>query len=102
MATFLGKEIKTYAESTWSLVAGSAQQISKKDLKKVRKIEVRYSEEFDHLYATVYLQEGVVSWQLDRKFKGEEGDLIDPSTFMVYQITNGEKVITRCIGQVEE
>lgn len=99
MKTFLGKEVRTYSESSWKLVPGSAQQIKKADLKKVKSIEVRYSEEYDHLYAVVMLDTGYVSWQLDRKFKGEEKDLIDPSTFMVFQLTNGEKTITRCIGR---
>ena len=83
MKTFLGKEVRTYSESSWKLVPGSAQQIKKADLKKVKSIEVKYSEEYDHLYAVVMLDTGYVSWQLDRKFKGEEGDLLDPSTFMV-------------------
>lgn len=99
MKTFLGKEVRTYSESTWKLVPGSAQQIKKADLKKVKSIEVRYSEEYDHLYAVVMLDTGYVSWQLDRKFKGGEGDTIDPSTFMVFQLTNGEKTITRCTGR---
>ena len=97
--SFLGKEVRTYSESSWKLVPGSAQQIKKADLKKVKSIEVRYSEEYDHLYAVVLLDTGYVSWQLDRKFKGEEGDLIDPSSFMVFQLTNGEKTITRCTGR---
>lgn len=100
MKTFLGKEVRTYSESSWKLVPGSAQQIKKADLKKVKTIEVRYSEEYDHLYAVVMLDTGYVSWQLDRKFKGEEGDTIDPSSFMVFQLTNGEKTITRCTGRV--
>lgn len=99
MKAFLGKEVRTYSESSWKLVPGSAQQIKKSDLKKVKSIEVRYSEEYDHLYAVVLLDTGYVSWQLDRKFKGDEGDLIDPSTFMVFQLTNGEKTITRCTGR---
>lgn len=99
MKTFLGKEVRTYSESIWKLVPGSAQQIKKADLKKVKSIEVRYSEEYDHLYAVVMLDTGYVSWQLDRKFKGNEKDLIDPSTFMVFQLTNGEKTITRCTGR---
>lgn len=100
MKTFLGKEVRTYSESSWKLVPGSAQQIKKADLKKVKSIEVKYSEEYDHLYAVVLLDTGYVSWQLDRKFKGEEGDLIDPSSFMVFQLTNGEKTITRCTGRI--
>lgn len=99
MKTFLGKEVRTYSESSWKLVPGSAQQIKKAELKKVKSIEVRYSEEYDYLYAVVLLDTGYVSWQLDRKFKGEEGDLIDPSSFMVFQLTNGEKTITRCTGR---
>ena len=99
MKTFLGKEVRTYSESSWKLVPGSAQQINKSDLKKVKAIEVRYSEEYEHLYAAVMLDTGYVSWQLDRKFKGEEGDIIDPSSFMVFQLTNGEKTITRCTGR---
>ena len=99
MKTFLGKEVRTYLESTWKLVPGSAQQIKKADLKKVKSIKVRYSEEYDHLYAVVMLDTGYVSWQLDRKFRGEEGDLLDPETFMVFQLTNGEKTVTRCTGR---
>ena len=101
MATFLGKEVRTYSESSWKLVPGSAQQITKSGLKKVKEIEVKYSEEYDHLYAVVKLQKGYVSWQLDRKFKGEEGDFIDPASFMVFQLTNGEKTITRCTGRTK-
>ena len=99
MATFLGKEVRTYSESSWRLVPGSAQQITKAGLKKVKEIEVEYSKEYNHLYAVVKLNTGYVSWQLDRKFKGKEGDLIDPSTFMVFQLTNGDKTITRCTGR---
>ena len=99
MKTLFGKEVRTYSESSWKLVPGSAQQFTKSSIKRVTEIEVKYSEEYEHLYAVVKLKEGYVSWQLDRKFRGEEGDLIDPASFMVFQLTNGEKTITRCTGR---
>ena len=37
--------------------------------------------------------------KFDKKFKGEEGDEIDPATFMVYKLTNGYKTIERCNGK---
>ena len=96
---FLSK-LKAYAEAhPWKLVAGSAKQISRKDLNKVKRIEVKYSKKYEHLYATVFLNDGYVSWQLDRKFKGEDGDELDPATFMVYKLTNGYSTIERCIGK---
>lgn len=83
----------------WTLVKGSAMQIARMDLDKIRHINVHYSKEYGHLYAIVHLDKGYVSWQLDKNFKGEEGDEIDPATFMVYKLTNGYKTIERCNGK---
>lgn len=96
---FISK-LKAYAEAhPWKLVTGSVKKISSKDLNKVKMIGVNYSKKYEHLYAVVYLDDGYVSWQLDKNFKGEEGDEIDPSTFRVYKLTNGHGTIERCIGE---
>lgn len=99
ISTLFGKEIKTL-ENRWTVVEGSAKKFTAKMLKDVIEIRVRYSEEYEHYYAVVVLKQGYVSWQLDCKFQGEEEDLIDPKSFRVYQLTNGEKTITRCTGKV--
>lgn len=98
-STLFGKEIKTL-ENHWTVVEGSVKKFTAKMLKEVKEIRVKYSEEYDHLYAVVILEQGYVSWQLDYKFQGEEGDLIDPKSFRVYQLTNGTVTITRCTGKV--
>lgn len=99
ISTLFGKEIKTL-ENRWTVVEGSAKKFTAKMLKDIIEIRVRYSEEYEHYYAVVVLKQGYVSWQLDYKFRGDEGDLIDPKSFRVYQLTNGEKTITRCTGKV--
>lgn len=98
-STLFGKEIKTL-EQRWSIVEGSVKKFTAKMLKDVIEIRVKYSEEYEHYYAVVKLRQGYVSWQLDYKFKGEEGDLIDPKSFRVYLLTNGTVEITRCTGKV--
>lgn len=98
-STLFGKEIKTL-ENHWTVVEGSVKKFTAKMLKDVVEIRVKYSEEYEHYYAVIILNQGYVSWQLDYKFKGEEGDLIDPKSFRVYQLTNGTVNITRCTGKV--
>ena len=98
-STLFGKEIKTL-EQHWTVVEGSVKKFTAKMIKDVVEIRVKYSEEYEHYYAVVILNQGYVSWQLDYKFKGEEGDLIDPKSFRVYQLTNGTVNITRCTGKV--
>lgn len=97
---FLSK-LKAYAEAhPWVLVAGSAKQISSKDLNRVKRIEVKHSKKYEHLYATVFLDDGYVNWVLDKKCECKKGDIIDPRTFCVYRLTNGKVTITRCNGKV--
>lgn len=98
-STLFGKEIKTL-EQHWTVVEGSVKKFTAKMLKSIVEIRVRYSSEYDHYYATVFLKEGYVSWRLDCKFQGHVGDSIIPETFRVYQLTNGEKTIVRCTGKV--
>lgn len=98
-STLFGKEIKTL-ENHWTVVEGSVKKFTAKMLKEVKEIRVKYSDKYDHLYAVVILEQGYVSWQLDYKFQGEEDNMIDPKSFRVYQLTNGEKTITRCTGKV--
>lgn len=94
-------KLKAYVEDhPWVLVAGSAKQISSKDLNRVKRIEVKHSKKYEHLYATVFLDDGYVSWRLDNKCECKEGDMIDPKTFIIYQLTNGATTITRCNGKV--
>lgn len=97
---FISK-LKAYAEAhPWKLVSGSAKQISSKDLDRVKRIEVKHSKKYEHLYATVFLDSGYASWRLDDKCECKEGDMIDPKTFIIYQLTNGATTITRCNGKV--
>lgn len=97
---FISK-LKAYAEAhPWKLVSGSAKQISSKDLDRVKRIEVKYSKKYEHLYATVFLDNGYASWRLDDKCECKEDDMIDPKTFIIYQLTNGAATITRCNGKV--
>ena len=98
-STLFGKEIKTL-ENHWTVVEGSVKKFTAKMLNDVVEIRVKYSDEYEHYYAMIILKQGYVSWQLDYKFKGEEGDLIDPKSFRVYQLTNGTVNITRCTGKV--
>lgn len=98
-STLFGKEIKTL-ENHWTVVENSVKKFTAKMLKDIVEIRVKYSEEYNHLYAVVILKQGYVSWQLDYKFRGEEGDLIDPESFRVYQLTNSTVTITRCTGKV--
>lgn len=98
-STLFGKEIKTL-ENHWNVIEGSVKKFTAKMLQDIIEIRVKYSDKYEHYYAVVVLKQGYVSWQLDYKFRGDEGDLIDPKTFRVYQLTNGDVTITRCTGKV--
>ncbi len=83
---FISK-LKAYAEAhPWKLVSGSAKQISSKDLDRVKRIEVKHSKKYEHLYATVFLDSGYASWRLDDKCECKEGDMIDPKTFIIITV----------------
>ena len=83
----------------WTIIKESVKQLKEEVLDV--KIKVNYSKKYGHLYATIINGDDCVHYQLDEKiFKGTEGDFIIPETFLVYKKTNGEKVITRCTGDV--
>ena len=100
MKTFLGKSVKTYTNS-WTVVEGSVKKINAKLAKQVDCIEVRTSKyNSEELYATIKLiGGGVVSFTIDRKCSLQDGDFVDPTSVMVYQLTNGEKTIERMFGK---
>lgn len=97
--SLFGKALKSYSESSWELVKGSVQKPNKALLKEIKEIRVHESDYDDGCYAVVLMTEGYTQWKLDRRCKLEEGDLIDPTTFMVFDMTNGEKTISRAAGK---
>lgn len=98
---FLGKQVKTFQQG-WKVIESSIQKIKASELKKVLNISVHQSD-FDEtqLYALIELSEGYVSFTLDAKCRKHlaPGDLIDPKTVIVFDLTNGEKTITRMFGK---
>ena len=95
----LGKTAKT-VKNNWNLVEGSEQMLSKAMAKKAS-FKVVKSDKFDKdtLLAVVTIGDKYVTFKLDTTCSLEEGDVIDPSSVRVYQLTNGEKTITRLYGK---
>ena len=95
----LGKTAKT-VKNNWNLVEGSEQMLSKAMAKKAS-VKVVKSDKFDKdtLLALVTIGDKYVTFKLDVTCSLEEGDVIDPSSVRVYQLTNGEKTITRLYGE---
>lgn len=96
----LGRSIKT---SKWVAVEGTNKRFSSSELKVINYIEVRKSDfNEDNYYAVVILKDG--SWcnmpRVDRSCRVEEGDLLDPESFRVFSLTDGEKTIERCWGKL--
>lgn len=95
---FMGLQIK---KSKWEIINGSLKKATKSVISKISSIEIHassYKEE--GLYAVILLVTGeYCTCAVDSKSSLEEGDLMDPSSLVVYQLTNGEKVITRCNGK---
>lgn len=99
MKTFLGLNVKT-KESKWTLIEESVKKMTKASLKRVKSVSINQSEYSDNLYLLIDLGgEEYVSCTLDRKCKLQIGDKVDPSTILVYDLTNGEKTIKRCFAE---
>lgn len=99
MKTFLGLNVKT-REIKWTLVENSVKKMTKATLKQVKSVSINQSEYSDDLYLLIDLGgEEYVTCTLDRKCKLQVGDKVDPSTILVYDITNGEKTIKRCFAE---
>lgn len=99
MKTFLGLNVKT-RETKWTLVENSVKKMTKTTLKQVKSVSINQSEYSDDLYLLIDLGgEEYVSCTLDRKCKLQIGDKVDPSTILVYELTNGEKTIKRCFAE---
>lgn len=99
MKTFLGLNVKT-KESKWTLITDSVKKMTKATLKQVKSVSINQSEYSDDLYLLIDLgDEEYVTCTLDRKCKLQEGDKVDPSTILVYELTNGEKTIKRCFAE---
>lgn len=99
MKTFLGLNVKT-KESKWNLIEGSVKKMNRSALKQVKSVSINQSEYSDDLYLLIDLgNEEYVTCTLDRKCKLQEGDKVDPSTILVYDLTNGEKTIKRCFAE---
>lgn len=99
LESLLGRAVRT---AKWTAVAGSNQKFSEAELKQIDHIEVKNSDFDDDYYAVVILKDG--SWcnmpKLDKSMNAEEGDMIDPKTFRLFKLTNGEKTIERCWGKL--
>lgn len=99
LESLLGRAVKT---AKWTAVAGSNQKFSAAELEQIDRIEVRNSDFDDDCYAVVILKDG--SWcnmpKLDKNLIAEAGDMIDPKTFRLFKLTNGEKTIERCLGKL--
>lgn len=99
MKTFLGLNVKT-RESKWTLVEKSVKKMTKATLKQVKSVSINQSEYSDDLYLLIDLgDEEYVTCTLDRKCKLQEDSKVDPSTILIYDLTNGEKTIKRCFAE---
>ena len=98
MESLLGRKV---LKSKWTLVPNSLLKFKAVELKQIESIVVTASDYSDDCYAVVNLKDGGYCNMplLDRKSNLEAGQQIDPKTFRVYKLTNGDKTIERCYGE---
>lgn len=101
--TFLGKEIRE-KKSSWTVVQNSVKKMTPKLLKQVVEIVIRESDYDNSLYAYIDLGEGYVSFTLDKAVKLQAGDLVEPSSVMVYKLQSpdGEATIERLFAKKKQ
>ena len=100
MRTLLGKELKA---PKWTVVESSVKQLSASAKKQVQTI-VAHEGEYG-MYCTVTLKDrSYVSFKVDARCVDNlaDGVLCDIDSFMVYDMTNGEKTISRCYAEPAE
>lgn len=91
----LGFESK---KTTWKVVSKSIKKFSSAELKKIDKIVSRQSSYHeDSCYAVIFLVNGeyINLPLIDINCKIDEGVELDPESLKVFDLTNGEKTITR-------
>lgn len=101
MKTLLGKELKA---AKWQVVKESVKQLSASAKKQVESITAHESD-YGGYYCTVTLKDrSYVSFKLDVRCEKNiaEGVVCDIDSFMVYDLTNGEKTINRCYAEPAE
>lgn len=109
--TFAGKNLHSLKEykASWKLVEGSAKKLSAKELKMVEYIRVTYWHDKDRDVDIPRAQVAVridgelmaVYFTLDKRFKGEVNDRIDPKTFRWYNLEHDEyDTIERAYGRL--
>lgn len=102
MKTLFGKELKA---PKWNVIEESVEQISAEMLPEIKHIVAHHSDQYNNWYCTITLKDGsYVSFTLDVRCEKSmaEGLLCNPKTFMVYNMTNGEKTIRRCYAEAAE
>lgn len=97
---FLGRQVRTFNEPSWTVVSGTTISIKGAALKKVTSIEVCEGEFGIYVRINLTGNKYVNVSQPDIRLKAKVGDHIDPSSFREYQMTNGEVTITRCWGTI--
>ena len=99
MFNILGKAAKTVEES-WKLVANSEQKLTKQQLSKTTAMVFQSKFDDSKLIARVPVNNQYVDFTVYIKCSLKVGDHIKPSSIRVYDLTNGEKIITRLWGEV--
>lgn len=99
MSNILGKAAKTVTEN-WKLVNNSVKKLAKSQLAQTTAVVFQSKFDEDKLVARVTVGNQYVDFTVDVKCRLEAGDSIDPATVKVYELTNGEKTITRLWGEV--
>lgn len=100
MRTLLGKELKA---PKWTVIKDSIKQLNASARKQVQTI-VAHEGEYG-MYCTITLKDrSYVSFKVDARCMNNlaEGVLCDVNSFMVYDMTNGEKTISRCYAEPAE
>lgn len=98
MSNILGKSAKTL-QSNWNLVSNSVKKLTASQLKNCSAyvFPSKYNE--GRLVMRVVLGKSYADFQVDITSKLQDGDKVDPASIRVYQLTNGEKPITRINGK---
>ena len=99
MFSILGKAAKTVEES-WKLVANSEQKLTKQQLSKTTAVVFKSKFDDSKLIARATVNNQYVDFTVDIKCSLKVGDHIKPNSIRVYDLTNGEKIISRLWGEV--
>lgn len=99
MKTLLGKALRE-RKNNWTVVPGTTKGLTAKALTNITEIRVFNSEFSDDVYCSINTADNkFVNFTVDRQAHLQAGDLIDPKSVRVYDLTNGEKTITRLYGK---